>query len=156
MSADPSILSIWTHRRSSPPSLPHLAALTAPSPDNDPTKLWISYLMRFGGFFILLGIPALVAIPLFIRRMVWLKRHCKPHNYGRTGLIYWPSQIFISLACLILVAASVSLVSSGLFTDGLLPGVLLTLMAWVCQIGTFVYASLLLRGWANARANSKC
>ncbi|KAF9956297.1 hypothetical protein BGZ65_002844 [Modicella reniformis] len=132
MSSDSLPPLIWTHNHLIPH--PHLNAFSAVESNNDdPIKLWIAYLMEYGGFFTLMGVPALIAIPLFFRRMHWLKHHCKPHNYGRTNLIYWPSQIFIAVACLILVSFAVSLVSDGI-TDGFLPGVLLTLSAWATAI----------------------
>lgn len=134
VNSDPPVPSIWTHKDSL--SLAHWSTSTTATTDADydPTKLWISYLMQYGGFFTLFGVSALFAIPLFVRRMFWLKLHCKPHTYGRTALIYWPSQLFIALACSVLVAFIVFLISAADFADGLFVGVLLTLVAWVLAI----------------------
>ncbi|KAF9364295.1 hypothetical protein BGX34_002002 [Mortierella sp. NVP85] len=59
--------------------------------------------------------------------MSWLKLHCKPHAYGRTNWIYWPSQIFIAAACLILLSF---VLFTGVYSDRLVQGVLLTFIAW--------------------------
>ncbi|KAG0270862.1 hypothetical protein BGZ95_001422 [Linnemannia exigua] len=67
----------------------------------DPTKVWIDYLMRHGGYATLLGIPAAIATLTFVSRVLWLKNNCTPHNYGRTGWIYWPTQLMIALGALI-------------------------------------------------------
>lgn len=99
---------------------------------NDPTKIWIAFLMGYGGFITLLGIPALIAIASFIRRARWLKANCKPHSYGRTNLIYWPSQILILSACLALLSFIKYLILDAQNSDdGLLAGTILTLIAWV-------------------------
>ncbi|KAF9082712.1 hypothetical protein BGX27_004413, partial [Mortierella sp. AM989] len=98
---------------------------------DDPTKIWIAFLMGYGGFVTLLGIPALIAIASFARRARWLKTNCKPHNYGRTNLIYWPSQIFILSACLVLLSFAKYLILDAHISDeGLTIGVVLTLIAW--------------------------
>ncbi|KAF9423739.1 hypothetical protein BGZ76_003621, partial [Entomortierella beljakovae] len=90
--------------------------------------------MRCGGFATLLGLPAIIATVVFILRMRWLKKNSKPHNYGRTGLIYWPSQIFIALACLILVFHAGLLIKAPEIPIGLLLGVVTTLVAWILAI----------------------
>ncbi|KAF9344624.1 hypothetical protein BGX26_004099, partial [Mortierella sp. AD094] len=87
--------------------------------------------MEYGGFATLLGIPALIAAALFIKRARWLQTNRKPHNYGRTNLIFIPEQTFIILACLILLSlARLLFVNANALSDGLLVGVLLTLIAW--------------------------
>ncbi|KAF8928328.1 hypothetical protein BGZ58_009738 [Dissophora ornata] len=66
--------------------------------------------------------------------MRWLTRNRKSHGYGRTNLIYWPSQIFIAIACLILVAGAIPLGSTSGPTGGLFLGTVFTLLAWVIAI----------------------
>ncbi|KAF8986354.1 hypothetical protein BGZ46_005539 [Entomortierella lignicola] len=87
--------------------------------------------MKYGGFITLLGIPALIAIVSFIGRAGWIYKNLKPHDYGRTKLIYWPSQLFMTASCLILIFFARSLVSDKHdSSDGLLVGIILMLIAW--------------------------
>ena len=112
--------------------LPRYNSLNAHTTEpRDPTKVWIAFLMDHGGYMTLLGLPALVAAASFISRMRWLIRNKKPHSYGRTNLIYWPSQIFIAIACLILIAGAIFLGSTSGSTGGLFLGTVFTLLAWV-------------------------
>ncbi|KAF8941211.1 hypothetical protein BGZ47_007464 [Haplosporangium gracile] len=99
---------------------------TAP---RDPTKIWINYLMSHGGYLALLGAPSLFAIIANIGRIRWLNYNCKAHGYGHTNLIYWPTQLFIVLAALILIFHVATLEWHHSASDGMLVGVLLTLAA---------------------------
>ena len=103
--------------------------LTAKS--TDPTKLWIEYLMNFGGFMTLLGIPALSLTFVFILRARWLKKNRQPHNYGRTDLIFWPSQIFMVSASLIQLSLAWKLFTIQDSDRNLLVASLLTSISWV-------------------------
>ncbi|KAF9355136.1 hypothetical protein BGX26_006959 [Mortierella sp. AD094] len=101
----------------------------------DPSKIWIDSLMKYGGFITLLGIPALIAIASFIGRSRWLLTKRTPHTYGRTHLIYWPSQIFTLAACVILILFANSLVVDKHDSkDGLLVGIILTLIALIIAL----------------------
>ncbi|KAG0270789.1 Multidrug resistance-associated protein 1, partial [Linnemannia exigua] len=95
----------------------------------DPTKVWIEYLMSHGGYLTLLGIPSLFATIAHIGRIRWLYYNRTPHGYGRTNLIYWPTQFFIVLATLILISLAATLEWHHSSSDGMFPGVLLTLFA---------------------------
>ncbi|KAF8967404.1 Canalicular multispecific organic anion transporter 2, partial [Entomortierella lignicola] len=130
MSADPSI---WNHKLSDHALQRNFNTLTTKA--EDPTKVWIAYILECGGFLTLLGIPALLATILFIRRVQWLKANRKPHNYGRTNLIFWPEQTFILSACLVLLSLlRLLLTDSNDSSDGLILGVSLTLIAWATAI----------------------
>ncbi|KAG0001051.1 hypothetical protein BGZ79_005156 [Entomortierella chlamydospora] len=72
------------------------------------TNTWIDFLRDHDGHFTLLGIPAFFASVAFIHRIRWLKRHKRPHDYGHTAFIYWPSQLLLALACLTLLFLIVS------------------------------------------------
>ncbi|KAF9427591.1 Multidrug resistance-associated protein 1, partial [Podila epigama] len=67
---------------------------------SDPTQAWIDFLLHYGGYWTLLGAPALIATGFILKRIWFLRTHRHPHSYGRTEAIYWPSQIFITLAFL--------------------------------------------------------
>ncbi|KAG0266802.1 Multidrug resistance-associated protein 1 [Mortierella polycephala] len=101
--------------------------------------VWIDFLMAYGGYLTLMGIPALIATVSFIGRMRWLKRNRTPHPYGRTNLIYWPTQICIAIACSILLSFVASLTrasssSSSSSGNGLLAGVVLSLLASIAAL----------------------
>ena len=98
--------------------------------------------MNHGGYLTLLGVPAAIALISFLARIRWLKRHGSPHNYGRTGWIYWPSQAFIALACLTLLASLLTSFGSSMPADGFLTGVTLLLLAWVSDLASKVLYSL--------------
>ena len=106
---------------------------TAP---RDPTKIWIDYIMSHGGYLTLLGIPSLFAIIANIGRLRWLKYYRRAHGYGRTNLIYWPTQLFIVLAALVLISLAATL--EWRHSDGMLAGVLLTLAACVSSFLCFL------------------
>ncbi|KAF9344593.1 Canalicular multispecific organic anion transporter 2, partial [Mortierella sp. AD094] len=112
----------------------HLNSNSLASKANDPTKIWIDFVMKYGGFLTLLGIPALIATASFFARIRWLRQNRIPHNYGRTNLIYWPSQLFIALACLILLSLDVSLLVSSDQNEGLFFGAMLALLSWATAI----------------------
>ncbi|KAF9142606.1 hypothetical protein BGX30_002585 [Mortierella sp. GBA39] len=95
----------------------------------DPITIWIDYLMSHGGYLTLLGGPSLFAIISNIGRLRWLNNNRKAHGYGRTNLIYWPTQSFIVLAALVLISLAATLEWHHSDSDGMLAGVLLTLAA---------------------------
>ncbi|KAI1309528.1 hypothetical protein EDD11_004077 [Mortierella claussenii] len=90
--------------------------------------------MGHGGFIVLLGLPAIIALVSFVKRMRYLTQHRSPHAYGRTAWIYWPTQLLLGLACAILLVLAVSLAASAYPTNGLFLGSLLTLAAWSTAI----------------------
>ncbi|KAF8929221.1 Multidrug resistance-associated protein 1, partial [Haplosporangium bisporale] len=85
-----------------PPSIPlkpPLFVMGNITTATDPTEAWIEFILQHGAFNLLLGIPALAAWFAINYRSKQLEK-LRPHSYGRTALIFWPSQIFIFLACL--------------------------------------------------------
>ena len=99
---------------------------------NNPTKQWATFLVDHGGYSTLLSIPAMVATVVFIGRLRSLKQK-QPHPYGRTGWIYWPTQILMSCAILSVLALAYSLVSGPYLAeaDGLLMSCFFLVIAWV-------------------------
>ncbi|KAF9368707.1 hypothetical protein CPC16_005109, partial [Podila verticillata] len=96
----------------------------------DPVRVAIDYLLTHGGFLSLLGVPAILATISFVYRILYLKHNRQPHNYGRTDIIYWPTQIFISLACLTLIVLAIFQCTGDSPSMGLIPAALLMLVAW--------------------------
>ncbi|KAF9299941.1 hypothetical protein BGZ74_008485 [Mortierella antarctica] len=96
----------------------------------DPVRVAIDYLLAHGGFLSLLGVPAVLAIISFVYRILHLRHNRQPHTYGRTNVIYWPTQIFISLASLALIVLAISQCSGDAPSLGLVPAALLMLVAW--------------------------
>ncbi|KAF9214124.1 hypothetical protein BGZ59_004275, partial [Podila verticillata] len=96
----------------------------------DPARFAIDYLLTHGGFLSLLGVPAILATISFVYRILYLKHNRQPHNYGRTDIIYWPTQIFISLACLTLIVLAIFQCTGDSPSMGLIPAALLMLVAW--------------------------
>ncbi|KFH62096.1 hypothetical protein MVEG_11735 [Podila verticillata NRRL 6337] len=96
----------------------------------DPVRVAIDYLLTHGGFLSLLGVPAVLATIAFVYRIHYLRNNRQPHKYGRTNIIYWPTQIFISLACLSLIFLPFSQYPGDAPSLGLIPAAALTLVAW--------------------------
>ncbi|KAG0088379.1 hypothetical protein BGZ92_006256 [Podila epicladia] len=94
----------------------------------DTTEAWIDFVLQHGSFTVLLGGPALVAIFMIEIRINRLRK-LEPHPYGRTELIFWPSQIFVSLACLSLVGLVVALGTET--ADGMWGATILMLYSWI-------------------------
>jgi len=90
--------------------------------------------MTHGGYLTLLGVPALIATIANIGRIQWANSNLRPHGYGRTNLIYWPTQAFIVLAALILISLLIALEWHHSSSDGMFAGVLLALVACVSNI----------------------
>jgi len=107
----------------------HMNTLTIAA--QDPVRVVIDYLLAHGGFMSLFGVPAVLATISFVYRILYLQHNRQPHNYGRTNFIYWPTQIFISLACLTLIVLVISQCSGDAPSMGLIPAALLMLVAWV-------------------------
>ncbi|KAF8937351.1 multidrug resistance-associated protein 3 [Dissophora ornata] len=53
---------------------------------------------------ILLALPALAAIVAFVYQIFAMWRYGKPHNLGRTNLIYWPTQVLMLGSAVALIA----------------------------------------------------
>jgi len=107
---------------------------------NDPTKDWVAFLVEHGGYSTLLSIPAMVATFAFIARIRWLKsHHPSPHAYGRTGLIYWPSQVFIASAIVSALGLAFALITGPYLAeaDGLLMSCFFLVIAWVRTVLIF-------------------
>ncbi|KFH67868.1 hypothetical protein MVEG_06599 [Podila verticillata NRRL 6337] len=113
-----------------PPSIPlkpPLFVMGNITTATDPTEAWIEFILQHGAFNLLLGIPALAAWFAINYRSKQLEK-LRPHSYGRTALIFWPSQIFIFLACLSLVGLLVAL--GWETTNGMWSGAFLMLFSW--------------------------
>ncbi|KAG0036336.1 hypothetical protein BGZ82_004362 [Podila clonocystis] len=96
----------------------------------DPVRVTIDYLLAHGGFMSLLGLPSVVATIAFVYRIHYLRNNRQPHSYGRTNIIYWSTQTFISLACLSLIVLAFSQCSGDAPSLGLIPAAALMLVAW--------------------------
>lgn len=110
------------------PSLPSEQPI---STHDDPTLVWIHVLLNHGGYLSLIGTPAALAIVAFFYRIRWLNRHRQPHGFGRTALIYWPSQILIALSLLPLLALILSFGGHFSESHGLVAASFLMVVAWV-------------------------
>ncbi|KAG0082184.1 hypothetical protein BGZ90_010508 [Linnemannia elongata] len=97
---------------------------------SDPTKVWVEYLMHHGGYFTLLGLPAVIATVTFVSRILWLKNKRTPHNYGRTAWIYWPTQLLIAFGSILALYIAVSPYAS----NGLPLGAFLMFVAWTTAL----------------------
>ncbi|KAF9542241.1 hypothetical protein EC957_002193 [Mortierella hygrophila] len=105
----------------------------------DPLQAWVDFLVKYGGHYVLVGLPSLLAIFAFRSRNRYLTktRGKPPHRYGRTGLIYWPSQLFLIVAWCAILALSYSLGTGPYIAtaDGLLMSTPLVLIAlWYALI----------------------
>ncbi|KAF9942250.1 hypothetical protein BGZ67_002583 [Mortierella alpina] len=84
---------------------------------------------------ILLGLPALVGFLGFACQVFTMWRSGKPHNLGRTNIIYWPSQVLMLASAVALVARA-----AVLSKDGHAPA---TLFATICMIAAWLCAPVL-------------
>ncbi|KAG9326974.1 hypothetical protein KVV02_001924 [Mortierella alpina] len=84
---------------------------------------------------ILLGLPALVGFLGFACQVFTMWRSGKPHNLGRTNIIYWPSQLLMLASAVALVARA-----AVLSKDGHAPA---TLFATICMIAAWLCAPVL-------------
>ncbi|KAF9586536.1 hypothetical protein BGW38_002777 [Lunasporangiospora selenospora] len=100
----------------------------------DLIQVAISWLMVHGGYLTLLGGPATVATVVFLARIQWLKTNSLPHAFGRTNWIYWPTQLFIGIGCTILVGLAYTLIINKVHFNGMLPSVVLMVLAWATAI----------------------
>lgn len=79
---------------------------------------------------ILLTLPSLVGFLYFGYSALSMSRHGKPHNLGRTNIIYWPSQFFILASVVALIARAAVLNQSGYVPATMLSTISL-IVAWV-------------------------
>lgn len=127
----PSILNTYLDHHFNPPSIPlkpSLFLMGNVTTATDPTEAWIEFILQHGAFILLLGVPALAAWFAINYQSKQLEK-LRPHSYGRTALIFWPSQTFIFLACLSLVGLLVAL--GWETTNGMWSGAFLMLFSWV-------------------------
>ncbi|KAF9100550.1 hypothetical protein BGX29_006497 [Mortierella sp. GBA35] len=100
----------------------------------DPTQAWAEFLTEYGGHYVLALIPACFAVVCFRSRNIYLTktRGRPPHPYGRTGLIYWPGQLFLLIACWAILALAYSLAAGPYLAsaDGLLLSAPVMFFAW--------------------------
>ncbi|KAF8938141.1 multidrug resistance-associated protein 3 [Dissophora ornata] len=82
---------------------------------------------------ILLALPSLVALIAIPYSTFYMWRHGKPHNLGRTNLIYWPTQLFMlaSVAALIARAALLKQVD---YAPATMFATVCMLLAWTSAI----------------------
>ncbi|KAF9112068.1 hypothetical protein BGX27_004016 [Mortierella sp. AM989] len=82
---------------------------------------------------ILLTLPSLIAFFAIVARTFSMWRYGKPHNLGRTNLIYWPSQFFIlaSVAALIARAAFLNQVD---YAPATMLSTICLILAWISAI----------------------
>ncbi|KAG0069026.1 hypothetical protein BGZ90_000366 [Linnemannia elongata] len=104
----------------------------------DPLQEWVDFLIKYGGHYVLVGLPSLFAIYALRSRNRYLTktRGKPPHRYGRTGLIYWPSQLFLFVAWCAILSLSYSLGTGPYIAtaDGLLMSTPLVLTALWCAL----------------------
>ncbi|KAF8936499.1 hypothetical protein BGZ47_009465 [Haplosporangium gracile] len=86
----------------------------------DPMKDWIDDMMANGGFAICLGLPALILFGGYLHRCWWLCTHRRPHSYGRTAWIFWPTQLLLATGCASLLMLLEILLKSPYDSNGLL------------------------------------
>ncbi|KAG0343972.1 Multidrug resistance-associated protein 1 [Podila humilis] len=97
-----------------------------PVDHRDPTlQAVVDFVMAHGAHYALLGVPALIATVVFVGRIVFLHRNGLAHSYGRTGSIYWPSQLLLVATGISLMLLSSNLLSIpySALLDGLLSSV---------------------------------
>ncbi|KAF9108232.1 hypothetical protein BGX29_002375 [Mortierella sp. GBA35] len=82
---------------------------------------------------ILLTLPSLVGILVIGYTAFFMWRHGKPHNLGRTNIIYWPSQLFMLASIVALIARAVVLNQSGYVPATMLSTISL-ILAWAAAI----------------------
>lgn len=85
----------------------------------DPIKDWIDDMMANGGFTICLGLPALILFGGYLHRCWWLRTHRRPHPYGCTSWIYWPTQLLLAAGCASLLVLLATLLNSPYDSNGL-------------------------------------
>lgn len=91
--------------------------------DRDPTiQAVVDFVMSHGAHYALLGVPATLALVVFVGRIVHLKRKGIEHNYGRTNAILWPTQLLLVSNAVTLLLLASSLLSGPYYplTDGLM------------------------------------
>lgn len=113
----------------------------------DPLQEWVDFLIKYGGHYVFVGLPSLLAIYALRSRNRYLTktRGKPPHRYGRTGLIYWPSQLFLFVAWCAILSLSYSLGTGPYIAtaDGLLMSTPLVLTALVWLLVLFCSMLLL-------------
>ncbi|KAF9323699.1 hypothetical protein BGZ91_003419 [Linnemannia elongata] len=82
---------------------------------------------------ILLTLPSLIGFLYFGYSALSMSRHGKPHNLGRTNIIYWPSQFFILASVVALIARAAVLNQSGYVPATMLSTISL-IVAWAAGI----------------------
>ncbi|KAG0275589.1 hypothetical protein BGZ95_008606, partial [Linnemannia exigua] len=100
----------------------------------DPLQAWAEFLIAHGGHYVLIGLPSLLAFFSFRSRNKYLTKYRgqPPHRFGRTGLIYWPEQLFLLVAWGAALALAYSLATGPYIAsaDGLLLSTPFMLCAW--------------------------
>ncbi|KAG9068969.1 hypothetical protein KI688_009859 [Linnemannia hyalina] len=82
---------------------------------------------------ILLTLPSLIGVLYFGYSVFSMSRHGKPHNLGRTNIIYWPSQFFILASVVALIARAAVLNQSGYVPATMLSTISL-IVAWAAAM----------------------
>ncbi|KAG0353636.1 hypothetical protein BGZ54_002156, partial [Gamsiella multidivaricata] len=82
---------------------------------------------------ILLALPSLVALIALTYRIFYMWRYGKPHNLGRTNLIYWPTQFFM-LASVAALIARAALLKQDDYAPATMFSTICMLLAWCVAI----------------------
>ncbi|KAK5814377.1 hypothetical protein F5H01DRAFT_391041 [Linnemannia elongata] len=80
------------------------------------------------------SILSTVALLVFVVRIRYLRTACKPHQFGRTAWIYWPSQVIMSILALMLTAQTLRGEVNGTNSPDKLLGIFLTAVGWSCAV----------------------
>ncbi|KAF9358095.1 hypothetical protein BGX26_002516 [Mortierella sp. AD094] len=82
---------------------------------------------------ILLTLPSLIALFAFVARTYSMWRYGKPHNLGRTNIIYWPSQFFM-LASVAALIARAALLNQDTYAPATMLSTICLILAWISAI----------------------
>ncbi|KAF9139964.1 hypothetical protein BGX30_007218 [Mortierella sp. GBA39] len=80
------------------------------------------------------SILLIAALLVFAARIRYLRTACKPHQFGRTAWIYWPSQVIMSMLSLILTAQTLRGAVNGTSSPDKLLGIFLTAIGWASAV----------------------
>ncbi|KAF9313900.1 hypothetical protein BG003_004712 [Podila horticola] len=82
---------------------------------------------------ILLTLPALIGILGISYQAFSMWKHGKPHGYGRTNIIYWPSQ-FLMLASAVSLIARAAVLKDDIYAPATMLSTIAMLLSWFAAI----------------------
>ncbi|KAG0096002.1 hypothetical protein BGZ93_005137 [Podila epicladia] len=82
---------------------------------------------------ILLTLPALIGILGISYQAFSMWKHGKPHGYGRTNIIYWPSQFFM-LASAVSLIARAAVLKDNIYSPATMLSTIAMLLSWFAAI----------------------